>query len=349
MKINKNMKNNNKKGFTFAEIFISLIVLMILSGLCINVFKNATNNKKLSFYAYATISNLMKGNIAAMESQDGSGSVEHTDVSNNSKTYDWLCLQMADAFTLKGTADCEKSTTNTDAKVNLQLANGVTIQGLATNWITPFDGADYKYKNIVMDIDSPSKGMNKIWADRIPLRLYSGGSFEGIVQVVSCGNKDYTYNGTTKVTPKTAHPFCKNNTTVVNKDFLTDDTIVTYNVYRAESTEENAKASMVASSLSSLASDCAATGEEGLYPKKLCQEKGFTILEKCYTSSNCELCNTYSGICKDEDKNVVNKSACDTKRATTNPNDISCFALIKKPSMGIGVILGTIMGDALDY
>lgn len=321
-----------KNGFTFIEIFTALIVIMIISGMCISSFKTRTNNQKLRLFAYASIVNLMKGNISAMD--NNSSEIEKANVDDK----DWLCLQIADAFALKGSADCAVKSAG-DTTVNLTMANGVTVQGLSTPWIEVGGGfSKFKYKDIMIDIDG-AKGLNKLYVDRIPLRILSGSKYTGIVQAINCGSYDNVYlKDQTKKSP-----YCPEGK---NVDYISDDSIITYDIYRQDK-KDSTNASMVASSQSTLKADCSAYGTEGIYDKNSCNTKGFNINLRCLTADNCALCSTYPNICKDSDGNNMDETKCKELAAANNPDNLQCFTLIHRPNAALGMILDTVVGKEI--
>ena len=55
----------------------------------------------------------------------------------------------------------------------MKFVNGVTVKGVASEWVIPFENAEYQFKNIEIDIDG-NKGMNRLWVDRFPMRVFKG-------------------------------------------------------------------------------------------------------------------------------------------------------------------------------
>lgn len=325
-------KKMKKLGFTFIEIFTALIVIMIISGLCVSSFKSRANNQKLKLFAYASINNLMKGNISAMD--NNSGSIEAENVDNK----DWLCLQIVDAFALRGSANCDVKTAG-DTTVNFVMANGVSVQGLSTPWVTIADFDKFKYKDIVIDIDGVDKGVNKQYVDKIPLRIFLGSEYAGIVQPINCGTYDNVYNNTALTSP-----YC---TSGKNADYLSDDSIISYDVYR-QINKDSTDASMVAAAQPALKADCMAYGDEGIYSKTACNTKAFNIHHKCLTKDNCKLCATYPNLCKKEDGTAIaSQEACLTEATKYNPDDLQCFTLIHRPNAALGIVLDTIVGKEI--
>jgi len=340
-------------AWTMVELVIALTILILLSTLCITVYK--PNIQKAKIVIYATIKNLTQGNIAIMEANDNT--LVEDNVVDGSNVYDWHCLRLADVFSLENNADCKvDSEKKKNLKVNLTFPTGVTVQGLTNDWLEPFDGSEYKIKNIVVDIDGRS-GVNKIGVDRFPLRLYDGSGFTGMIQVVNCkSDKDVVYNDDTKVTlGGDFRPYCKQgfeaNGNASNVVFDLDNKIISYDIYRATSSEEEATAELVASSLAPMDADCGAYGGEGFYHKKQCEDSSnkingdyLRIRTKCATSTNCAECGNICPRNKDDNSNT-DESSCTTMAASLNPEDLPCFTLLHKPSGGTTFLLETLIGQ----
>lgn len=340
-------------AWTMVELVIALTILILLSTICITVYK--PNIQKSKIIAYATMKNLTQGNIAIMEANENE-LVKDNKV-DGSDIYDWHCFHLADVFSLEGNSDCKvDGEKKKNMKVNLTLPNGVTVQGLTNDWLEPFSGSDYKIKNIVIDIDG-RKGVNKIGIDRFPLRLYNGSGYTGMVQVVNCkSDKDIVYNEDTKVTlGADFRPYCKQgfdaNGNASNVVFTLDNKIISYDIYRATSSDEESAAELVASSLAPMDADCGAYGGEGFYSKKECADATnkiggdyLRIRTKCATSTNCADCGY---ICPKNKDNTGNTTAdsCAAMLVETNPDDLPCFTLLHKPSGGTTFLLETLIGQ----
>lgn len=282
--------------------------------------------------------------------------------------YDGYCLRLADNFSLKEAAKCETKPAG-DSTANLVFLNNTTIQGLSTPWILPYPGADYYFKNIVIDIDG-DKGANKVWVDRVPMRIYAGNELNGTVLPVSCvqSSGDFTYNGTTKVIfdDSKRNLYCKQgwdaSGAYANKNFLLDDKVNAYNVYRLQSSDENAVAEIVSESVSIMKASCSGYGATGVYSKEICSsfddnvedaanKKGIRIHPKCITNKECYNCwkDSANNMCprNDDGADVANYEECKKIRDKYNPEDINCFMLPHKPSVGAGFIFNGML-DNLD-
>ena len=282
--------------------------------------------------------------------------------------YDGYCLRLADNFTLKQAAECKQKSAG-DETVNMVFANGSTLQGLSTPWIKPYTDSEVQFKNIVLDIDG-EKGANKVWVDRVPLRIFAGDISNGTVMPVSCKQgEDVFYNGDTKVTLTTSqmNPYCKQKFDAsgawANKNFMLDDQVVSFDVYRLESTDENAVGKLVFGPTSLMRANCSGYGDTGMFHKKICasytddsnedatNKKGYRIDKKCITKRQCNDCWKDSGnnICprNDDGGDVSNYEDCMKIRDTYNPEDISCFMLPHKPSVGASFMVDGIM-DSID-
>ena len=278
---------------------------------------------------------------------------------------DGYCLRLADNFTLKGTPYCDRKEAG-DATVNFRFANGSTIQGLATPWVKPFANSEFQFKNIVYDINGED-GANKVWVDRIPLRIYAEGAVNGTVMPVNCTeNKDVVYDGDTEIilTEKQKNPYCKQKWdatgAVANKNFLLDNQVISFDVYRLESTDETAVGKLVLGSQSLMQANCKAYGDTGLFHRKECSaindniddaanKKGIRIDQKCITSRECHRCwkDNSSNMCPraDNGQDVVDFESCMAIRNKYNPEDINCFMLPHKPSVGASFIFNGMLDN----
>ncbi len=288
--------------------------------------------------------------------------------------YDGYCLRLADSFTVKGAPNCQTKSAG-DATANFTFANGSTFQGLSTPWITPYTNSEIKYKNIVFDMDG-QKGANKIWVDRVPLRVYSGGNLDGMVTSVDCttGGDNYFFNGDTLISLSAANknPYCKQGWsatgTRVEKNFLIDNEIISFDIFKSDPDRvEGGKvissniARMIIPDASIMLANCVAYGGRGMFHKKSCasfsttdenakDKAGYRIDPRCVTATLCKSCLQGGvNICprKDDGNNVGSESECLTIRNKYNPQDIECFIQPHKPSAGAGFIMnGTL--DGLD-
>lgn len=313
---------------------------------------------------YELVEDSLGGTIKHVCEFSATGSISYTGIPEG---YDGYCLRMADSFTLKTAAECRTKPAG-DATVNFVFSNNTTVQGISTPWILPYDGADYYFKNIVIDIDG-EKGANKVWVDRVPLRIYAGNELNGTIMPVSCieSNGDFVYNGTTKVILDSTkrNLYCKQgfNATgaYANKNFLLDDDVTAYNVYRLKSSsDEESVAEMVSDGVSLMQASCSAYGDSGVFNKQTCSlyndnvenatnKKGIRIHPKCITNKECYNCwkDTSNNICprSDSGADVTDYENCKKIRDKYNPDDINCFMLPHKPSVGAGFIFNGLLDN----
>ncbi|MBQ8476657.1 hypothetical protein IJ531_06315, partial [bacterium] len=264
------------------------------------------------------------------------------------------CAQMADIYSLDKAAECAANSTKD--VVNISFPNGTTIQGLASEWKKPFAEATYMFKNIVVDIDGP-KGLNKIWADRYPLRIYAGigKGAEGTIMPINCGN-DVVYKEDTDTLitmPSDAQsPYCAEgfaaNGTKVTKNYALDDEIITYDVYKPGGTEENSKAIMVASAVSPMMADCMAYGSSmGFYSVKECDAAKIQIKRECATQTNCATCTSNTCPNNEDDTGKTTPSTCaDMLGGEIVP---SCMTIMHKPNSGASFVIQSLIGDIDDF
>lgn len=349
-----------KSGWTLAELVIALIFIIVISVIGISIFNPKVEKSKIFIYAF--LKNLTAANSAIITNKgDVVGNFE-PDMAN----YDWYCMQLADTFTTSE-FDCEYETDDTlnAKKVNITLPNGITIQGLTNPWRKPTcTGCDYSFKNILVDIDG-EKGLNKLWSDRFPLRIFQGGDKSGQIQTINC-EQQRMYGSDGTITDLTnddgLSPYCYGGFNMekgaVNKNFWQDGEIVTYDVYRPSSTsDEEGSAELVASALSLLDADCGAYGGDGtgFYTKKQCSYYGKRILPQCVTDNMCAQCvstestNIYD-ICPVRDLNdsslgITNATTCVDAANEFNPQRASCFVVLHKPGMPMPIFLQGIVGQ----
>ena len=328
-----------KIAWTLVELLIALTIMIMLSIFCISAFK--PNIQKARYFMYATIANLEKANIAILEKYD------HLDEGVDDSNNDNYCKQVADVFNLKSIPNCSR---NADVNaVNMVLPNGVTIKGLASAWQAPYDVeegkvAPYKFKNILVDIDG-ADGLNSIWADQFPLRIISGlgKGVDGYIMSVNCAN-DRTYNTdtleTVAVKNSAKSPYCPTN----GKNYTIDDQVITYDIYRPESSEENAKARLVATGLSAMEADCAAYGtNDGYFSIEECRAAQIKIHSQCKTKKNCGTC--VAGVTCPKDK--PNPEDCQNSPGIPIESLI-CFVVLHKPSGGTSLLIQGLVGDIAD-
>ncbi len=342
---------NLKKAWTMAEMMVAFIIIIIVSVIGMTTIK--PNQNKAKIYVYATIKNFGRANAYLIEKYGELVSDDMTVGAN----LDPYCIYVADVFSIEGKPNCSTLAADKDA-VNITMANGVTVQGLASSWISPFDKADFYFKNIVIDIDG-QKGANKLGVDRFPLRIFKEGNYEGIVLGVDCNKETFydpddqtktydLYNGTKK------HPYCYDGFTPAGtrktNNFLTDGTIFSYDIFvPIEEGEEESRTKVVGTSLSTMQADCMAYGGMGFFSKKQCSDNGFRLHSSCVTSETCEACKGSNyDVCPKKSPNdtvTVDIAGCETMQKDNNPNDFGCVTFITKPTAGLGMLAGALMGE----
>ncbi len=309
-----------KFGWTMAELLVSLAVLVLLAAFC--VFGQKPGMNKSELFVYFAVRSLTKANIAIMgktfeiddrhikyniglgyDPKGITGGKFDVDGAGN----DWYCSQVADVLSLSGTPNCKRTAAATD--INIKFSNGITVQGLASQWIKPTADTPYEYKNIVIDIDGPDSGPNKPWSDRFPMRVYRGSDenkMEGIIMPVNC-----TVSG--------ASTYCKQGKTytgaVVARDFSIDDQVMTYDIYKMTVSEddtiseENKKSTLVGSGFSAFEADCAAHHGKGFYSESECNTAGISLNPNC------------SG------------------------ENVGCYTVLHRPSDGIPIFIQALVGE----
>ena len=342
-----------KNAWTLVELFIAMGIVILISSFLISSFK--PNIQKSKLFVYATMSNLTKGTISVLDKyNEDTSSSKDLSYQNPSSTNDTFCLEISDTFSLSTVPNCAKNAAI--SAVNIRFPNEVTVQGLATPWRTPYANSEYSFKNIIIDIDG-EKGLNKIWADRFPLRIFQGGKMDGIIMPINCaddsvydenGNK-ITLNNTTGKSPYCKQKFNVSGSTVA-KNFLTDDQIINYDVFKSQASDEKTEAKMVASAQSPAMADCMAYGGNGYLSAKQCSALGIKIDTQCASTETCENCASVSpSICPMNAAGTAqtNKTQCQ-QMADANKigeDDIYCFTLQHRPRGGMSFLLESIVGE----
>ena len=286
------------------------------------------------------------------------------------KNQDLYCLRLQDNFALKKPADCSTDNgaiSTGDPRVNLEFENGLTVQGLSTPWQTKA-GLTYKYKDFVIDIDG-NKGANKVWVDRFPLRVYSGDTKNAVVTPVNCINgQDIAYKKATETTTEavtlTTNPYCKQKWSAdgsyANKNFLLDNQVISYDIYKLDSSEEDSLARIIIPNVSLLRASCIGYGHEGMFDKQECAKHNDTLEDgtvktgikmdkRCVTSYACKRCwqDSSANYCPwgENGEEITSLSACETLREKYNPENITCFMLPHRPSASAGVIFNGMLDN----
>ena len=144
-------------AWTLIELIVAATIIFIISYTLLNTVK--PNKQRTALYIDAAATNIMRGNIGILENYEtnetegGLFYQKSGDSTNN--TY---CMQLANMFSLESTPNC--ATPSSDDTVNIALGNGAEIKGLAKDAQTPYDGANYQYKNIFVDIDGFNQKVN---------------------------------------------------------------------------------------------------------------------------------------------------------------------------------------------
>ncbi len=352
----KKMKKFN--GWTFAEMVIAITIIIIISGIGINVFK--PNVQETRIYTYAAVKNLL---IGANSVYSKYSSLDNSKGNTNDTNDEWFCIQMGDLYTLKVPYDCkitnkENDKTN-DTKVNMMFTNGMTIQGLTNKWIGP-EGVDYQFKNIVIDING-QKAANKVGFDRIPLRIYKGNNVNAMIMPVNCKDDSYYLSDGTKKSFTDSDgksPYCKNgfstfSGSAIQKDFKNNSEILAHDIYKANSNDSKTTANIVSFGRGVVEADCGAFGGTGFYSKKECGNYSARIFPKCASTKLCTTCQAEDSsynLCPDKDKDGKTVAAptvdtCNEVAAALNPSNLSCFTVVHKPTGGLGILFGDMLGE----
>ena len=145
-----------------------------------------------------------------------------------------------------------------------------------------------------------------------------------------------------------SHSYCGSS----NSNIASNEEIISYGVYRVTNPNQTTKATILAASKSALEADCIAYGSKGFYGGKICSENGFVIDDRCAHEELCEDCETY-GICAGGSKDACLALAESNKLnvpnednpAVTEKTAFRCFTLMTKPTGGMGLITGSLIGD----
>ncbi len=322
-------------GWTLVELMVAIAIVTVLASSLLVTFK--PNVQKSKLYLYSAINNIMRANIGVLdryEKYSYAGELfrqNTTDTTNGINTY---CKQFADILALKTPPVCASNTAATTT--NLVLANGIEIRGLTSAPVTPYTDSEFVYKNIMVDIDGFSSGLNRLWVDQFPLIVYSGGELTGNVQPANCAtNNFYDPNGNAYTLSKST--YCGSS----SKNYTKDNSILSYDVYYYEINESDIDAAtvgkLIAASKTPFDADCIAYGGHGIYQSKACQNANLKILEKCANEFSCEKCNSYS-TCAGATTTVA---AC----TALNPTNARCAVRIHKPTSALSAMMRPLIGD----
>ena len=339
-----------KCAWTLAELTIVMIVVLVLTAVAMSITKNVNINKS-RIYMYSAIRNITMGNISVIEANEETFYPIEAETydADATKTDDWYCLHFADAFSLKSSPDCTKTTDGSNT-VNMVFANGIALRGVAAPWKRAYD--DLYYKDILVDIDG-DENINKVGVDRFPLRVFrgtnaQGESLDGHVYPVDCSAaNDKLYDSAGNLV-SLSHSYCNSS----SANIASSDEIVSYGVYRVTDGSKPTSATMIAGSKSAFEADCIAYGSRGFYGGALCSSKGYVIHDRCAHEDLCTDCASY-GICAGgsssncitlAESNKLNVPSEDDP-SVTEKTGFRCFTLISKPTSGMGMVAGSLLGD----
>lgn len=250
-------KNNVKQAWTIAEMVVSMLVLAVLIGLSVQVIK-PNKIRKLPF-GYASIKNLEDAGkyvlkeVGKMNMPDNNndGSDFKPDGTNKENR---TCYLMADAFSLVQVDgqtydyNCKVGTTSTHTKPNFQTSNLISYWGLEQPFKT---GADYVrgtatssnecatvevgMKDVIVDLDGPKNGENRLGIDIFPLKMFSTGEvFPGTCVAISGNNTPSACAGKSfskKNFPVAPSSVC--NLTGLKKNYMLENHPFAYTVYKS--------------------------------------------------------------------------------------------------------------------
>ena len=359
---------NKKFGWTLTEVMVVMIFIIAISGFLASVFKPRTQNAKIQ--AYAAIRNITKGVIAVHDKYSSRESDPTDDIfAGDEEPIDGkskFCLEMADAFALKKTPECtqEGQSGYKIGTPNLVLANGVEVYGLAQKPTYPIgfgNKMEYsyiKYKDILIDVDGKSKGMNKLGVDRFPLRIYLEDNLILPIIPVNCNeaNDKYFDWKEDQMLNIVQSPFCKKGKEFdgaqSTQNFWNDDEIITYDTYRATISDQKGKTTQMVGFAQSLATTiCGNFGGKRFLSAQQCANLKKHLFKECVKEETCDICSTVSpSICplKSDGTSVMSKDECMQTYTALNNEDNTCLFLLHKPASGLSSIVGAIVGTDLD-
>lgn len=318
-------------GWTMVEMVVAMIILIILTGVCLTVYK--PNVQKAKIVLYATMKNLTAANRAIIEGIENGRytSPNELNMSGAGTADTYYCKYLAEVLSVDATG-CNDSIT---------LPGKIQITGLSNPWVT-ITSADFEVKDVLVSIEGGSRfGVNKF-----PLRIYNGSGYSGMVQVIDCTSADsakkINVDGSTKdfSDAKASSSYSAYCGSAIN--YLTSNTLVSYDIYRADTNDEETTASLIATTVSPLEADCGAYGGQGLYNESQCS--GYKLKAQCATL---DLCANAGNNIKNSlvNPNGGSTITCATAQSTYNNSDISCFTLLHKPSAGTTFLLETMVGQ----
>lgn len=329
------MKKNS--AWTLMEMIVAIAIISILSGFMLSTINIDVSKAKL--FMYASIKNLE--NATAIINDQFETFHDQANTGSN----DWLCMKLADIFTIEDTINCT-ATTSGSANVNFVLPTGVSFQGLANAWLLPYTGALYYYKDIVVDINGTAGKPNKVWVDRFPMRIYSGSEFTGQVRVSNCAGDTFDNEGAAVGISSSAvyNPYCKNDSTNVRTETAMDNKVITYDVFAIEesnSEEDENNTVLVASGRSFVEAECLAYGGDYLVSTAKCASAGYKVHDKCLSLDTCAMCGNNSAVCS---STATTQEACET--LVHSRNYLGCYVNLHRPSSGGGFFVDMVVNEA---
>lgn len=333
-----------KYAWTMAELTVIIIIMLILTKAAMSITKSINVNKSRIF-AYSAVRNLTMGNIYVRQKNKMKPEQVIAACNDSTMTNDWYCMHLADTYSLKSDTNCAKTATaNT---VNFTLANGISVMGAASAWKTAY--TNLYYKDILVDTDGTSKGVNKIGVDRFPLRVFLGKNaylenLRGLVVPVNCQSGQDIITTDTGTLKTLTSPYCSG----VNNNMANDSEIFAYDVYVVKNPNKANTAGVLLSKRSVMEADCLSNGGRGIYGHAACKSKGYRLHEKCAHSKTCKGCEE-GGTCP---TGYTTEEACITL-AENNKIEIKpgkkkghrCVNMISKPTGGMGMLGGSILGE----
>ncbi len=312
------------KAWTLAELTICIAVLFILASVGVSTIKPGASTKT-KLFVYAAIKNLSAANSSLIQSYDDTYAETQKNAAGDACLDEAYCSRVTDLFTVTGTVNCAaklsggKCVSNVaTTTANMVLPNGVEVYGLANDWKDDSTGT-YKVKDIKIDIDG-AKGLNKLWVDQFPLRVYQQG-YGDTLRAVKCGST------AANTSDGVSHTYCGTST----KDYRKDEEVIKYEIYRASlpNAAGTIKATMIASGLPELKANCMANTWQKAYPITDCKNNSYTVMPKCMNT----------GItCNDGTNNIC-------AATNENPDDLPCFVILQKPHSGAGMLLDGVLDE----
>lgn len=328
-----------KNAWTLLELTVIMIVILVLTAASMSVMKTINVNK-MRIYTYSAIRNLTMGSIAIKDKYGEMYPDEAKTSDNNAAVAnDWYCMNLVDSLMTDGAINCIKNiidgTPISSPTPNFKLANGIYVYGASNSWRTAY--GDLHYKDMMFDING-NGGADKIGVDRFPLRVFRGATAQGynadaLVQPVDCtSGQDYlTDTAGNKITLSST--YCTGGSVAL----ASDSEFLTYAVYKVVDTNKPNSAVPILAGRSAVEADCLAHGAKGLYGKQLCSANAYKLYPECAHEETCAGCEA-DGTCP----NSGTEANCN---ALAQNNKFRCFALMSKPTAGLGLMGIAVMNE----